>query len=199
MDDYFNKFTTPKYREPSLLKRFLIKRFLNNIQQKFTQCQPKRVLDLGCGEGFNIGYLQQKSPRVQFSAVDHDKEQLERLKKLFPQIKTYHADLVTLDFLSEKFDLVMALEVLEHLPEPNQAFLAMKKLTNHFILISVPWEPFFRLSNLLRGRNIAKLGDDPEHINHWTKKQIVSLVAKYFDIIETTISFPWTIILAKTK
>jgi len=199
MDDYFNKFTTLKYREPSSLKRFLIKRFLHNIQQKFIQCQPKRVLDLGCGEGFNIGYLQQKSPLVQFSGVDHDKEQLEWLKKLFPQIKTYHADLTTLDFLPEKFDLVMALEVLEHLPEPNQALLTMKKLTDRFILISVPWEPFFRLSNFLRGRNIAKLGDDPEHINHWTKKQIVNQVKKHFNIIEVTLSFPWTIILAETK
>lgn len=199
MDDYFNKFTTPKYREQSSLKRSLIKKFLSNIQQKFTQCQPKQVLDLGCGEGFNIGYLLQKNPNIKFTGVDQNKEQLDQLKNLFPEIETYQADIANLNSLPKKFDLVMALEVLEHLEDPDQALLLMKRLTNHFVLISVPWEPSFRLSNFFRGKNVTKLGDDPEHINHWTKNQITKLVKKHFTIIETSISFPWTIILAKTK
>lgn len=48
----------------------------------------------------------------------------------------------------EKYDVVVATEVLEHLDNPVEAINKLKTLSKRFILISVPNEPFFSLFRL---------------------------------------------------
>ncbi len=198
MDSYFDQFVTEKYKERSRLKRFFITNFLQQIDRLYQDIEPQSVLELGCGEGFVSGYLHQRYPRVTFHGIDQDTAQLHRLNKLFPSITTHRADITQplSDLQLPKYDLVMALEVLEHLPHPEKTLTAMQQLTKQYVLISVPWEPWFRLSNLLRGRNIRRLGNDAEHINHWTKHGITALLNTYYTVADVHIAFPWTILVA---
>ena len=38
------------------------------------------------------------------------------------------------------------------------------------VVVSVPREPVFCALNLARGKNVTRLGNDPEHINHWGRR-----------------------------
>jgi hypothetical protein len=67
------------------------------------------------------------------------------------------------------------------------------------MLLTVPWEPWFRLMNLLRGRDITRLGNHPEHINQWSIRQFESLVAKYAYIQKTQTVFPFMIVIATVE
>jgi len=121
------------------------------------------------------------------------------LKEHFPTIITSQEDIINTDPAGRNFDLVLAIEVLEHINDYQKALNNISQFSNKYILISVPWEPAFRLSNLLRGKNIKRWGNDIEHVNNWSKKKITKIVSDYFNIIRAEISFPWTVILAQKK
>jgi hypothetical protein len=75
----------------------------------------------------------------------------------------------------------------------------LDSLTNGWVLLSVPWEPVFRGLNLLRGKNITRLGNDPDHVNHWGRLGFGKFVSTRFDIVTSPEVFPWTMLLARSR
>jgi hypothetical protein len=67
------------------------------------------------------------------------------------------------------------------------------------LLLSVPHEPFFMLSNLARLKNVARLGNDPEHVNHWGRGSFRRLLAPKLDVLRLTTSYPWILALAAPR
>ena len=101
------------------------------------QQQPSSVLEVGCGDGAVIGSLSQSiSRRV---GVDLSEKAITFARAFFPDIEFQAQDA---SFLSETFDVVLAVEVLEHIPdELVTSFLKiLEKRTNKggLIYISVP-------------------------------------------------------------
>ena len=58
----------------------------------------------------------------------------------------------------EKFDIVVASNILEHVPDPVKAIKKIKKLAKRYIFISVPYEPFYTISRFFV----------PEEEHFWT-------------------------------
>jgi 2-polyprenyl-3-methyl-5-hydroxy-6-metoxy-1,4-benzoquinol methylase len=104
-------------------------------------------------------------------------------------------DLREMPYGDDSFDLVMCLEVLEHLPDPHRGLRELRRVTSAHCLVSVPHEPFFRAINFLRGKHVPAWGRDPEHLQHWTARQFQRLVEQYFEIEQFVYSFPWVIAL----
>lgn len=95
-----------------------------------------RVLDVGCGIGQYIPLYKGK-----ITGIDFDKRNLIRAKKRFPKARFIQYDLNknTLP-VSEKFDLIICLDVVEHL-EIKQALKLIKNLENlngGYLFISTP-------------------------------------------------------------
>ena len=65
------------------------------------------------------------------------------------------------------------------------------------VLVSVPHEPLWRAVNMARGAYWRQLGNTPGHVNHFSKRAIVSLCARHGDVIETRSPFPWTMVLVR--
>jgi hypothetical protein len=73
------------------------------------------------------------------------------------------------------------------------------RVSRGWLILSVPNEPFFCLANFFRGKNLKTYGNDPEHINHWTKKSFVDFIAKKCKVEECILSFPWIILLSRIR
>jgi len=199
-DAYFDRFETPKYRRRSPLRRALIRRFVRRLHELVIDAGPvSSVLEIGIGEGFLSGYLSEKLPTVRFVGVDSSEAALARLRRLFPQIETRVRDACNLSGLEGPFDLVLCAEVLEHLDEPARALDAIAALQPRRALLTVPHEPFFRLSNLASGANVARWGNDPEHIQQFGPRSFRRLLSGRFDVLALETSYPWLLALAAPR
>lgn len=80
-----------------------------------------KVLDYGCGIGFNIYYYAKVFPRV--CGIDNDKRSVEiakrQLKKLNCNKRVLHYDGKKLPFKENAFDIVSASDVWEHVENPR--------------------------------------------------------------------------------
>jgi hypothetical protein len=92
----------------------------------------------------------------------------------------------------------VASQVLEHLPEPEIFLERLAAFSNKHLLLTVPWEPWFRTINLIRGRDIKRLGNHPEHINLWGLRGFERLVSKYATVEKAYTVFPFIVVVAKT-
>ena len=90
-------------------------------------------------------------------------------------------------------DLVTTIELLEHLVRVEPAVEELARITRGRLVVSVPWEPWFRLGNLGRGKNVAPLGNDPEHVQAFTPRRLRAALAVGFAEVRVVRAFPWLI------
>ena len=101
----------------------------------------------------------------------------------------------SLTFADDEFDLAAAIEVLEHVPEPEATVAEMARVARRHLLVSVPREPLWRGLNMARGAYWRSLGNTPGHLNHWSKVGFVSLLSRYGTVEEVRTPLPWTMAL----
>ena len=44
---------------------------------------------------------------------------------------------------------------------------------------------------------VTHLGNTPGHLKHWSSREFVGLVSKYFEVVEVKKPIPWTMVLAR--
>ena len=69
--------------------------------------------------------------------------------------------------------MATAIEVLEHVPDPEATVAEMARVARRWLLVSVPREPLWRGLNMARGAYWRALGNTPGHVNHWSKRAFV--------------------------
>src|SRR6185503_4035992 len=98
-----------------------------------------------------------------------------------------------LPFADSSFVLVLCLEVLEHLDDPAAAVRELARVAAAGVVVSVPFEPWFRIGSLLRGKYVRTLGNHPEHVNHFNRRSLATLLEPALDILTIRTAFPWLI------
>jgi SAM-dependent methyltransferase len=107
------------------------------------------------------------------------------------------ADAVSLPFADRSFDLVVACEILEHVERPASVLEELRRVCAGRIIVSVPWEPWWRVLNCLRGKYLTRLGNTPGHVGHFSRRRIRNLVGRYFSVIAERRPVPWTMLLSR--
>lgn len=151
------------------------------------------VVDVGVGEALALErMIPGGHPAVGLEyRIDKAKAAKARLDWLAP----VSGDAGMLPFPDDCADLVTCIELLEHLPTFKPAVSELARITapGGRCVVSVPWEPWFRLGNLGRGKNVARLGNDPEHVQFFTPKRLVRGLRRGFRDVELRPCFPWLI------
>jgi ubiquinone/menaquinone biosynthesis C-methylase UbiE len=191
---------TPKYTAGNPAIRWLTDRWVANLDRAFTQISsdahglPTRALEVGCGEGVIADRLHRRFGEV--VALDLPDAGLRADWRTRQGPRYLHASAHELPFGDDRFDLVVAAEVLEHLPDPDGGLHEMARVGRRHLVLSVPREPIFRSCNLATGRYVQDLGNTPGHLNHWSRRSFVRFVAQVAQVREVTTPFPWTTIWA---
>lgn len=185
-----------KYENKNIIHQFLINRFFDNFAELLTQRRYKNILEIGCAEGYLLDKLLQRGIKIDsYCGIDIREESITEANKTFPQFNFKVQDFNDLSPGHEKFDLIICSQVLEHLTNPQECLNKIKQISapDTQIILSVPWEPWFRLGNLARGRDISRLGNHPEHIQQWTAKGFKNYVNATLKVREFKTSFPFTL------
>jgi SAM-dependent methyltransferase len=186
-----------KYQNQNPLQKRLIGRFLAEVNSMLAPLPIHTVLDVGCAEGFVLDALKQARPELAVAGLDLDAAALGRGRQLFPGIPLAQASIFHVPCPPAAFDLVLCTEVLEHLADPAVGLRELRRVSRRYCLLSVPHEPFFRLGSLLRGKNLPRLGNDPEHLQNWSQASFVRFLAPHVNVVAVRRSFPWLIALAE--
>lgn len=149
------------------------------------------VVDIGIGEGFALERMFPENTPAIGLEYRHDKALVASQK--LPAVSVVRGDAGVLPFPDRSADLVTSIEVLEHLPGYEQAVAEMARICGGRLVVSVPWEPWFRLGNLGRGKNVKRMGNDPEHVNFFNPRKLKSALGQHFDDVRITKAFPWII------
>ncbi|MBI2031971.1 MAG: class I SAM-dependent methyltransferase [Candidatus Levybacteria bacterium] len=189
-----------KHTSQNPLQKFLIDNFYKNLISVIKDLKINSVLDVGCGEGFTLNKLYENKIGKKLEGVDFLETAIELGKKTHPHLILNQGDIYKLKYQDNAFDLVMATEVLEHLEDPRKGLKELIRVSKKYILLSVPNEPFFMGANFLRGKNITRLGNDIEHIHHWTAKRFEQFTTNNSQstIKKVRHPFPWTILLLES-
>lgn len=90
--------------------------------------KPKRVLEIGIGNGFVSRYLREHNLNVTTLDISHD---------LYPDVA---GSVLAIPFKDESFDVVSCCEVLEHLPysEFSKALKEIRRVSQKYAVLSLP-------------------------------------------------------------
>jgi ubiquinone/menaquinone biosynthesis C-methylase UbiE len=188
---------TPKYTARNPAIRLLTERWVANLDRVFGQVGAEpvhRALEVGCGEGVIADKLHRRFGEV--VALDLPDAGLRADWRRYAGPRFLHASAHELPFGDDQFDVVVAAEVLEHLPDPDRGLAEMARVGRRHLVLSVPREPVFRSCNLIAGRYVRDLGNTPGHLNHWSKRGFVRFVSQVAEVRAVTSPFPWTVIWA---
>lgn len=114
-----------------------------------------------------------------------------------PELEFVLADWLDLDLAATAGDWMLCLEVLEHLENPRALVAKLASHPQIGAAISVPWEPWFRLGNLLRGKNVSRFGNDPGHVQQFSPSSFGKLLREFYPRVEIQVSFPWILAVAR--
>jgi ubiquinone/menaquinone biosynthesis C-methylase UbiE len=191
---------TRKYTARNPAIRLLTERWVANLDRMFDLAAgdppgpPARALEVGCGEGVIAGRLHRRFGEV--VALDLPDAGLRADWRQVPGPRFLHASAHELPFGDRRFDVVVAAEVLEHLPDPERGLREMARVGRRHLVLSVPREPVFRSCNLVAGRYVRDLGNTPGHLNHWSRRGFVRFVSQVAEVRAVTSPFPWTTVWA---
>ncbi len=110
------------------------------LRRSLPRTEGLRILDAGCGTGINLEYLAEFG---KVSGVDFAEEAIQFCRRRGNQ-DVRQADLTKLDgWDAEEFDLVTALDVIEHIDDDHSALQELARVTRPggHILITVPAFP----------------------------------------------------------
>jgi SAM-dependent methyltransferase len=189
---------TPKYTAKNPAIRLLTERWLarldDTVEQLSTSGRPTQPLEVGAGEGVISARLHERLGSC--VSLDLPDEGLRKEWRQRPGPRYLNGDAQRLPFADDRFDLVMCVEVLEHLVDPVKGLRELARVGSRHLVLSVPREPIFRGCNLVTGRYPKDLGNTPGHFNHWSTRSFVNFVSEVAEVRQVSKPFPWTVVWA---
>ena len=95
--------------------------------------ENSKILEAGCGVGSQIKIIAPKNPSCHFTSIDISETSLEKARTMIQALNIKNVmlqigDIFDLHFEAESFDHIFVCFVLEHLSNPVQALLNLKKV-----------------------------------------------------------------------
>lgn len=191
--------TYDKYGSTNPLVKRLMTRFERDMAELLERAHPESIIDVGCGEGVLTEKWAAELPKGRVVGVDLDDPKLrqEWERRVGPNLEFQVSFGDQLPFADGEFEAAAAMEVLEHVPDPDAVLKEMSRVARRWLLVSVPREPIWRMLNVARGAYLRDLGNTPGHLNHWSKRRFASLLERHGRVVELRSPPPWTMALVE--
>src|SRR5262245_40913572 len=192
--------TYDKYATTNPLERRMMQGFMRALDAMLAGLAPRRVLEIGVGEGHVTERVRERFPDASIVGVDLPDEELAGDWRA-AGLACLFGDATQLPVPDGAADLVLAIEVLEHIPVPDAALAELARVCSDTgtLVASVPFEPIWRAGNMARGRYLHEFGNTPGHVNHWSRWAFTGFVGRRFDVEKVKSPLPWTMVRAHPR
>lgn len=162
--EYWNSFATESYNSADKNR--------NGNKCKFATVvdlipNSSKILDIGCLTGNFYNFMKERTSSVMgsFTGVDFSKKVIDMAISKFPEQTWKQATCYKLPFEDNSFDVVTAMEILEHIDEPEKLLLEAKRVckTSGSVIVTTPNK---------------RIIDDPAHVWSFEASDIFALLEK---------------------
>ena len=187
-----------KYESTNPIEQRMMRGFFDALDHMLEGLTPSTVVEVGAGEGRVTERLVERFPDATVIGLDLlDDDLAGDWAEL--GLPMFFGDATRLPFTDASIDLVVGLEVMEHIPQPEHALREIARVCRHTTVLSVPREPIWRAGNMARGRYLGDLGNTPGHVNHWSSRSFERFVQHRFDVAAVRRPLPWTMLRATPR
>jgi SAM-dependent methyltransferase len=185
-----------KYTTTNPVVQRLFARWATRLRGELESLAPHgtTLADIGIGEGLAIERIRPEGTIV--VGIEYREDKVRCARDLVDGLRAVVADAGMLPLRDGAVHLATCIEVLEHLTDPEPAVAELARVTQRACVVSVPWEPWFRLGNFARGKNFGRLGNDPEHLQFFTRGKLEALLGRHFTSVQVKTAFPWLVAVA---
>jgi ubiquinone/menaquinone biosynthesis C-methylase UbiE len=125
------------------------------------------VFDVGCGSGHYLRSLRERlDPAVAYTGVDATKPYIALARHSFPGVPFFLGDILSLPLADQSFDIVMCINVINHLPPPPLHALEelVRVARQHLLIRAAVGKRNYIIKELapVEGGNYAKRHSNPE-------------------------------------
>lgn len=125
---------------------------------------PASILDIGPGRGRALWPILYTLPKTKVLCVDQAEWRCEIINAVHnggvQRVQAVPGDILDIQYRDNYFDIVTALEVLEHIPLVTDALHRIMSLASRFVIITVPSKP----------------DNNPEHVHFFNQQHFTDLV-----------------------
>jgi SAM-dependent methyltransferase len=158
--------------------------YFSNVRTEVEPLLPPRmktVLELGCGAGGTMRWLRQQHEIEYAAGMELFPDAAEEARSCFDEVHVGDVEKLPLSFRCEKFDAVLALDVLEHLADP---WALLRRLRGHVaedgvIIASIPNVSHFKVAFPLFFKGSWEYADsghlDRTHLRFFNERGVRSL------------------------
>jgi ubiquinone/menaquinone biosynthesis C-methylase UbiE len=187
--------TYDKYASKNPIERRMMEGFFTALDRMLEDLQPAVVVEIGAGEGRITERLVARFPSATVVGLDlPDTNLAEEWDEI--EVPMFFGDATRMPFVDASIDLVVGLEVLEHVPQPERALADIARVCRGAAILSVPREPIWRAGNMARGRYLRDWGNTPGHVNHWSSRAFEQFMRTRFAVTDVARPLPWTMVRA---
>ena len=185
-----------RYWHEVLPKRYgLVDEFNHRYVVRFAPKVFRRTLEIGAGLGGHLAYEKLTPDQIEnYVALELRQNMADEIKRRFPAVKVYVGDCqARLDIQDNYFDRILAIHVLEHLPNLPAAVAEMHRLCNKAsgvfsIVIPCEGSPAYSFARRISSQRIFEKRYkqsyqwliEREHVNK--PNEILAELAKYFTV-----------------
>jgi len=131
----------PDYYESGVKSNFFQKywhsRKWHHLKEFLISVRGNRLLDIGCADGTTTRQIKKILPLTTITGIDLYKKAIDHAKRKAGKIRFIHGDVHKLPFDDNSFEIVTAIETIEHLDNPNRALTEIYRVLkpNGYLII----------------------------------------------------------------
>jgi SAM-dependent methyltransferase len=137
--------SSSSYEEPDskyyrIKRKLTLKTIFKIIRRSVNTSKSFSLLEIGTGSGFLIAFLESEFPKAKLTGLEYNKRLVLLTRKKVKNAKIVQGNAEKFEFKNETFDLIVSLQVIEHLHRPELMLFAVKKhlKPGGFFIITTP-------------------------------------------------------------
>jgi 2-polyprenyl-3-methyl-5-hydroxy-6-metoxy-1,4-benzoquinol methylase len=139
------------------------------------------LLDLGCGEGHFLAILERSFPSMMLVGVDLSEENIRYARRILKRARLVTGDATRVNLPASSFDVVSALELLDHVNSDRALLLKVRSLLKPkgVLIVSTPdsnmllWKLIWRVWTLTLGKRWRA-----KHLRRYTENELLKLLER---------------------